>query len=169
MSSFSTLLTKPPSSFLYKLLLSQTPPPPILRSCNLNFLDLSEKLVYSVKFHLVRFDLCSSPVKTSMNLGSAIHCDHYLSLFCVACKHGEQSSQWQMPNGKNPVTSPQSQEPCDKPSPPKFTPSLSLHFTSIQLVFVSFSCFHVQSQARVLPGALTYFQTRRPCLHQLIP
>lgn len=93
MSSFSTLLTKPPSSFLYKLLLSQTPPPPILRSCNLNFLDLSEKLVYSVKFHLVRFDLCSSPVKTSMNLGSAIHCDHYLSLFCVACKHGEQSSQ----------------------------------------------------------------------------
>lgn len=43
---------------------------------------------------------------------------------------------------KDLVTSHQSQKPCDKPSPPKFTPSLSLHFTSTQFVFVSYSCFH---------------------------
>lgn len=73
--------------FLQKLLLSQTYPPRTLMSCSWNFLDSSEELVYPVKFHL-KFDHCSSPVKTSMNPGSAIHCDHYLSLFFVTCKHG---------------------------------------------------------------------------------
>lgn len=37
------------------------------------------------------------------------------------------------------------------------------------LCLCAIPAFTVQSQARALPDALTYFQTGRPCLHQLIP
>lgn len=57
---------------------------------------------------------------------------------------------------------------CQSP-PLKPSPSLPLHFTRTQLYLCATLTFTVQNQTPVLPGASTYFQTGRPCLHQFIP
>lgn len=118
-------------------------------------------LVYSAKFHLVRFDHCSSPVKTWIQVLPSIVITTFPCFLSPANMVNKQVSDkcqmkrtlWQairdlFPNSFHAC-------PCTLPVP--------------SLCLCAIPAFTVQSQARVLRGALTYFQTGRPCLHQLIP
>lgn len=111
-SGFSTLSTK--SLILFQTsCCSARPHYPLPWGHAVGMFRLGEELVYHVKFHFVRFDHCANPDKNSRNLGSAIPCDHYPSLFCVPCKYGEQASQWQMPSG--PALCEKLSEPSSQP------------------------------------------------------